>query len=423
MSKLRLISLPGSSGAIRGSSGGGGGLNADPTLLPLATGQLPGAGTYGRGQASGFTYRDPVSNVLVCKVTDATTPDAGGHQHPYATGGPFVSQAWSSGGNTFYTLGLAGWLVDVKYSDLSLSNFRTINYDAELGIAFSCDPATPRICYIADWTNKRINRYNTATNAIANIGHWPWNIAAAGSFPDWLQVNKNDTWIAAMLDSNHTMLAFKPSSGVEITMTEARSGKSHDEPHLDLVDNFVYLSTNNPPGNDPWNLDADTLGTPPADPMVNQGSMSDDHATPIRGGMASHCLDGTPYGGAYYYERAAATATRFIQGDDGIHAGDADWYNCGYGNMFGFGTNFLDQWFFADRFISDGASQKIRKGVIGVVKLTNDVRFFAAHDSITSGYEDYPQTCCSPDGKLVMWCSDENNTALQQMYVGKMPVS
>lgn len=396
---------------------------ADPTQLPLATGQLPGAGTYGRGQASGFTYNDPVSGVLVCKVTSATVPDAGGHEHPYATGGPFVSQAWTSGGNTFYTLALTGWLVDVKFSDLSLSNFRTISYDAELGIAFSCDPATPRICYIANWDNKRVDRYNTATNAFENTGHWPWNIAATGTFPDWLQVNKNDTWMAAMLDSNHTMLAFKPATGTEIVMTEARSGLVHDEPHLDLVDNFVYISSDNAPGNDPWNLDADTLGSPPADPLTNGGSMGDDHATPLRGGMAGWCADGIPYGGSYYYKRGTAEHVRFIQGDDGFHGGNADWYNCGYGNMFGFGTQFLDQWFFADRFINDSSSEKIRKGVIAVVKLSGEVRFLCAHDSITSGYEDFPQTCCSPDGKLVMWASDENNTTLRQIYIAKMPVS
>jgi hypothetical protein len=408
-------------GLMRRTKGG----KADPTLLPAATGQLPGAGTYARGQASGFTYTDPVSGVLVCKVTSDTVPTAGRHNHPYATGGPFISQPWQSGGVTYYTCVVAagGYAVDVRHSDLALSNFRVLTFRGENGIAFSMDPATPRICYVADWDNNRINRYNTATDAIDNIGHWPWNIAAAGSFPLWLQVNKNDVWVVGMMNSNATMIAFKPATGVEIDLTVAEGLATQNEPHLDLVDNIAYITTSEVPGNNPWLLDTDTLDTPPADPMTNGGSMTDDHATPIRGGMAGWCADGTPYGGAYYYKRADDEAVRFIQGDDGFHGGNADWYNCGYGNAFGFGTNFLDQWFFADRFISDDAAEKVRKGVIAVVKLDGDVRFFAAHDSITSEYDDYPQTCCSPDGKLVMWTTDENNTSLSQVYVGKMPVS
>src|SRR5882762_5763537 len=216
---------------------------ADPTLLPRATGQHPAAGTYGRTLAAGQTYVDPTTGTTVLKLTDATVPTANtGMYHGYAEGGPNISQPWvGTDGQTYYTAKVSDWLVDIRYSTFTPLNWRPISYRGEIGFAFSMNPATPRIAYVVN--GKQVNRYNTATNAIENTGHWPWIIAAAGDSPDWLQTQMNDTWLVGMLQTNHTIIAFRPSDGFERSVTEAAAAATIDEPHLDREFPYLYIST------------------------------------------------------------------------------------------------------------------------------------------------------------------------------------
>ncbi|HXO86188.1 MAG TPA: hypothetical protein VN803_11765, partial [Gemmatimonadales bacterium] len=103
---------------------------ADPTKLPAATGQHPAAGNYGRALSAGQTYVDPNSNVTVLKLTDASTPEAnGGMYHGYSEGGPTISQPWTgTDSETYYTAKVSNWLVDIKISTLTPSNWRQVNY-------------------------------------------------------------------------------------------------------------------------------------------------------------------------------------------------------------------------------------------------------------------------------------------------------
>ena len=113
-------------------------------------------------------------------------------------------------------------------------------------------------------------------------------------------------------------------------MSQSRSGQTHDELHLDMTLPVVYLSLSSGHDNLPWQLDTDVLttagswstavagaGSNSQDPPV----MSDDHATPLRGGMGGFYFGGSPYGGAYVYNRATNGATSILQGYAGFHNG------------------------------------------------------------------------------------------------------
>ena len=58
------------------ASSGGGGAIADPTLLPVASGQAPHPAAYDAllvvNQPAGFSYNDPVTGVRIWKITSST---------------------------------------------------------------------------------------------------------------------------------------------------------------------------------------------------------------------------------------------------------------------------------------------------------------------------------------------------------------
>jgi len=394
-------------------SGGGGGQivgdTADPTQLPAATGQHPAAGTYGRSLAAGQKYTDPNSGVTVLKLTSATVPAAnGGMYHGYSEGGPNISLPWvGSDSETYYTAKVGAWLVDIKISTMTSSNWRPLSYDGEIGIAFSLNPATPRIAYkISNGTTKRVDRYNTATNAVENTGNWPWTASATGTNMEWLQNNLNDTWFAAMLNSNHTVVAFRPSDGLQRAITEAGSLVSIDEPHLDREFPYIYLSTNSPVPNKIVNLE--TAGyTIPND---TAGINADDHAAPMRGRIValSWIADGiisvNDAGGVLRVTSAPSDWS-------------GDWHMAGqwvYNNPNQYFV--LDQW-------KDVGAYPIYLGMVGFVSLTGDVRLIAATDATGTGYNDggQPHPTLAPDGKLVMWVTNMNGSARYDTFIARIP--
>jgi hypothetical protein len=211
----------GDDGAAAGERGGG----SDVALLAKAAAS-GGGDVRGWSLAAGQTYVDPNTGVTVLKLTSSSVPAANsGMSHGYSEGGPNISQPWTgTDGQTYYTAKLDGWLVDVRYGTLTTSNWRRQNSNGEIGFAFSLNPATPRIAYVV--SGKRVDRYNTATNQVENTGGWPWVITAAGDYADWLQTQVNDTWLTLMLNSNHTVVSFRPSDGLQRVTTEAASGRA-----------------------------------------------------------------------------------------------------------------------------------------------------------------------------------------------------
>ena len=381
---------------------------ADPTALPRATSQRPVAGSYGRSLSAGQTYVDPNSGVTVLKLTDASTPEVnGGMYHGYSEGGPNISQPWTgSDGATYYTVKVGDWLVDVHYGTLALSNWREVSYDGEIGFAFSLHPATPRIAYVAN--DERVDRYNTATNRVENTGRWPWVVSAAGSSLEWLQTQVNDTWLVGMLTSNETIVAFRPSDGLQRAVTEATSGVNIDEPHLDREYPVVYISGGNSGvQNKLYHLETGTY-TVPQDPT---GVNADDHAAALRGMVVavSWQADGVI---AVDHQGVLRVPVRPSPTDWG-----GDFHMAGQW-VFENPTQYfvVDQW-------QDTGNFAIYRGMMGFVNLAGDVRLIGATDAVGSGYNTggQPHPTLAPDVKFVMWTSNMNGAGRHDTFLARIP--
>lgn len=405
---------------------------ANPSALPNATGQAASPITALRAAAAGSFGLDPISGVPVVKLTSSTSPNAGNHAPGYANGGPHMSQPWVSGGKTYYTLCLesSGWLIDIDYSLIGVSdprvNLRQMPYSpGEVSYAWSMNPATPRILFV--YSGGNLVRYDTQAMANAPSGIFPKAVPGG----DWIQTQLNDTWMAGQ--NGTTYWALNTATGSVLSMSPARSGLTHDELHLDMTLPVVYLSVSTDgKNNQPWLLDSDTLlspwssanpigsGTNPTEPP----GASDDHCTPLRGGVAGDYFGGSPYGGSYAYNRVANTLTAIIKGSANFHD-TGEFYHNAAGNFFGFGSNFNDQWVVVEK-VTGGGSAPIRLGVIGMWKVDGSaLKYLCSHDSINSSYGSFPQSQMSPDGRLVFWTSNMGTSgeATYQTYLAKVPTN
>ena len=272
-------------------------------------------------------------------------------------------------GNTYYTLMVAEepnrYLVDLRYDNMALSNWRIIDLDGDLSFAFSLDPATPRIAYVElNSASNVVQRYNTATNTVENVGNWPWR-PGAGSI-NWLQVQVNDTWLVAM-GNNTTVVAFKPSTGTMRSYSPANL----DEPHIDREQPYVYFAL----GNEVWVSNLETGSAPvlaPGDPnwSYQPNSLQNaDHSAPLRShitGIAHSSL--LTY---YAYDPVANRTISYTSTSNGAgfpgeeHRAGMWVFNNGNG------TN--SQWFTIDPSGSSDNSAKIHAGMIGMLNI--DVRY------------------------------------------------
>jgi hypothetical protein len=386
----------------------------NPALLPEATGQPPSAGTYGRTLTAGQTYVDPLTNVLVLKLTDPSMPTGNaGIYHGYSEGGPSISQPWvGSDGNIYYTIHIANaWFVDVRYDTFQPSNWRSAPSHGEISFAFSMNPATPRIGYVvSDFTNKRVDRYNTATNQVENTGHWPWIASAPGEFLGWLQVNRNDEWIAGFINSNQTTVAFRPSDGLERAVTTESAGQVTNEPHLDREFPILYLARgrDQPITQKIFNLETATFLDPPDPDSIN----ADGHTAPLRGRAVAVSWPGrgiveTSMNGVV---RMAVSNPGPVDPNGDSHLA-AQWVFNNPNDYF-----VIDQWFRDE-------PHPIRQGMIGLVSATTgDKRLIAAHDAVGEGYDTggQPHPTISPDGRLIMWTSNMNGSPRFDVFVARV---
>jgi hypothetical protein len=390
----------------------------DPTLLPTATGQHPGAGTYGRSLSAGQTYVDPVSGVLVLKLTDASTPVSnGGVYAGYSEGGPNISQPWVGGdGHTYYTVnftggagGIGASLVDIRYDTFVPSNYRTSPIIGwETGYAFSLNPATPRIFYYCKQSDGKIYRYNTATNANEAAGVFPWLPTAndgSGSFT-WLQVNLNDTWIVGMYNSNFTTVGKRLSDGLERTFLSGTHPVN--EPHIDREYPVVYLLTTDAIQMWPFNMDTG-LEITKNDPGTIDSNM---HPLTLRGRTASVSWQ---MNGIVSSDHLGNVTTLFTPSPTDR-----------FGNFHTAGQwvfNNPNNWFTIDQWQTADTQSKIYLGMMGFVNLAGDVRILAAHDAIGGAYGTggQPHPTLSPDGRLVMWTSNMNGSGRFDVFVARVP--
>lgn len=395
---------------------------ADPTLLPVASKQPAPTGALGRSLTSGQQYTDPISNLPVLKVTDASTPAANTRaHHDYSEGGPYISQPWQgTDGNTYYTLMVAvepnRYLVDLRYDNLSLSNWRIIDLDGDLSFAFSLNPATPRIAYVElNSLSNVVQRYNTATNRVENTGSWPWR-PGAGAI-NWLQVNLNDQWLVAM-GSNTTIVAFRPSDGL---MRSWSGIAGLDEPHIDREQPYVYIASGN--ANIVGDLaNGGPLMTPPGDPnwSYQPNSLQNSaHVNPLRGLLVGVANSQNQ---AYWRYSVLANKTTSFATANAVDGFPGEYHQAGQW-VFNNGNALDAQWFAIDPSGSDYSAAAIRSGMIGLVKTDGSpARLLAVHNS-TGGnnYQTQPHVTFAPDGKLVMWTSDSHGSRTD-VYVIRVPV-
>lgn len=406
---------------------------ADPTQLPLAqTGAssvLPTLSTVAAlqsGAAAGGTYTDPYTDVTVLRVSASGTPASGSFEGGYAEGGPHISQSWESGGVTYYTAWLAGsngsrYLVDIRYDTLALSNWRTVPSGGEVAFCFSLDPATPQIAYLIDGT--QVRRYDTATDAYADTGNFPWT---GLSSPQWLFTQINDTWLS--LRDGTSLKAFKPSTGATVELTAAEWGLTAlDELRMDRSLAYVYpVSSTHGEARYYWDLEADSLT---AMTLLSPSLLNFSHAAVVKGGIVNTAATQDAFEtdrGAAYWRADTDTEVNFTSPQDatGFHGASNDWYNCGLWCLNQPGSGFTDQWIVSDRFQSDDAGAKIRRGMVAWTRLSDgQVRLACSHGSAGGSYDTYPQTNCSPDGKLVAFTSDMNGSGRFDLFIAKMPVS
>lgn len=431
----------------RGVAGGGGGASvADPTQLPLAesgaNSVLPNSAAIGALQAAcaaGGHYTDPIAGLTGVRLTNNGSPGTGSWEPSYAEGGPSCSQPWIGGdGNTYYTVLVrnssgAEQLIDIRYDLIGVSdarsNMRSITVSGEIGIAFSLDPATPRIAHILNSGSKRIDRYNTATNAVANIGNWPWNVAAAGTSLEWLHGQLNDVWFAVFINSNTSVVAFKPSTGQEIVMTAAEAGVSLNEFRLDREDPVVYGDTGADNTARPvWELDTDTVYDA-RDFDETPRIMNFEHGGVVRGGIVSMAAEqgGGSDRGMFFFRSDTQTLSNFITTPAGSHGSSTDGYESGHWCMNLPTSNRAEQWVIVDSFNGDTSGAKIRRNAIAWSKLSDgQVRLICGSGCrVTSelAYDTYPQPFTSPDGKLLFFTSEMNGSGRWDAFMVKLPTT
>ncbi len=396
---------------------------ADPTQLPIAARQTPPAGSYGRTLTSGQRYIDPVSGMTVLKITDANTPIANTRaHHDYSEGGPYISQPWvGSDGFTYYTVMVAiepnRYLVDLRYDTMTLSNWRLIDLDGDLSFMFSLDPATPRIAYAElNSASNIVQRYNTATNRVENIGAWPWR-PAAGSL-NWMQNQLNDKWFVAM-GNNTTIVAFRASDGLQ----RSWSGIAGlDEPHIDREQPYVYIASGNA------NLVGDltnggSLTAPAGDPAwpYNPGSLENSaHVNPVRGHLVGVANSANQ---AYWTHNVLTGQTVSFATANAVDGFPGEYHQAGQW-VFNNGDAGAAQWFAIDPSGSDYSTAAIRSGMIGLVKTDGSpARLLAVHNSSGgNNYQTQPHVTLAPDGKFVMWTSDSNAGGRTDAYIVRLPV-
>ena len=284
---------------------------ADPTLLPVASRQLPLFERYtGRSLAAGGSYLDPVTGVRIWKATGPSTPVGNSAAaHDYGSGAVQASRDWGTNQHTILVNVAGHYLVDFTRG-AGFSNWRpTPGVNADLCFTFSQKASTPRIAYYVSGTT--LYRYDTQTNAQAPNGFFPKSFASVTSASLlWLQQDKNDEWFVMMPNDQSMVIAWNSVTNV----TQVIRPGALDEPHLDKDGRFVALLIGaTAPDWRLYDLQTQTLGAP-----ISKQT----HLEGIRSLFVSSDPD-IATGPQYYYDpytsRQVSTLTASQVSPDGQH--------------------------------------------------------------------------------------------------------
>ena len=401
---------------------------ADPTQLPVAAGQPPDRDAYDaldvRNQPAGFSYSDPVTGVKVWKLTSSTVPSANtGAGHDYSEGPNEISLGWGPNMDTHTILvrgdnsGAALWYVVDFTRGLGFSNYRllTVQPRRDICATFSNLSSQPHILYIS--TGSEIVRYNTATMQTENTGNFPLAINAFS----WLHHDKNDTWFTGVLGDEATIWAWNSQTNQYLTHYESWT----NEPHLERDGRYVVLTSGGPyTTTRVWDLWTNTFG--PVQDSSYAYHVS--HNASARGHWIAEDGNHNPPFEEDRYDvmsgpQLARTTILGNSGGDAHHAGqwiqsDAE-----------LGGDLLKQWTYLTS-EADGTQPWYDplawKLAVGLQRSDgSDQRLLLHHYSAPPypAYYDAPWGQPSPDGKLVIFNSNMNNSGGRyDLFVAEVPL-
>ena len=369
------------------------------------------------GRPSGWSYTDPTTGVRVWKVTTASVPQSnvsGGHD--YSEGGQEVSLPWGAN-RDHYTIkvkleGGGHWLVDFQVG-VGLSNWRqpVRGPNTDLCWAFSSNPATPQLAYVV--SGGAIYRINTATNTQVDGGGFPHSDTFAGSA--WLSGDRNDAWFTWM------------SSGTASVAWNAQTGARRTTSNSGL--NEIRLS---PDGD--WALLA---GEPSYWWRLSDGLVSAAiapvrpvHIAMLRGamGLVMKVEDAVPPDVYRLQAGSSPSATDVAGGFAGYnYHGSGTWHQ----SDAELGGNLLRQWaLFSSYNMGPSAGgfpvtdpSHLLQNAMGYIRADgSDPRLLAHTYSLYNGqYWEMPRAKASPDGRLVLFDSNMQNSGRGDLFVAEVP--
>src|SRR5438309_1635827 len=396
---------------------------ADPTLLPVASGQGPNMAAYTAlnvaSQPAGFSYTDPVTGVKVWKVTTSSVPTANPHAgHDYADGPNEVSRGWGAGNNTHTILFYAGivgvgspyYLVDFTRG-VGFTNYRQLPAGAQpvtdLCFSFSSVVGQERIAYVIN--GNQVKRFNTATMQVENTGFFP----LTGTFQRWLHQDKNDIWFTGLQD-NSTAFAWNSQTNELRTHSETWL----NEPRLERDGRYIALTTSNSTIR-LWDLVTNTFGPTQTDVL----NIWLGHNANLRGMWVTTDVNASaPFDlDRYYPSGGQIVKPRFLNNSAGAgvhHAGN--WVQ----SDAELGGNLNRQWSFVGGVDNNAfTATALWKQAIGVMRADgSDARLLVHHYSTNSTYSDDPFVKPSPDGKVVMFDSNMAGSGRYDVFVAEMPL-
>jgi hypothetical protein len=382
---------------------------ADPTLLPLATGQPPPATT--PTVAGGKSYNDPVSGVRVWRATSPTYPCANNtelRQHDYGDTNQ-ISHEWGDGYQTLFLRTCGEYhLVDFKRG-VGFTNWRKFasgaHPDSDLSFVFSNNPATPQIAYSIH--DGHLIRYNTATNRIENSGNFPrraWN--ARG----WLQNDLTDTWFVANSAAQPSGCKAWNSQSNE---SREKTIPDYDECHLENRGRFVELNTGQ--GKDAiWDLQTNQVKpfSPPTGHIFHMASPS---------GFFTSVDVNTGGGITPYYRLDPATGKGTLIYDNAKYGYDHSVFHHS-GNWVHQDVPDEQQWFVISTYGEKTGGAFLHRA-IGFMRLDgSDIRFLAHSYNEIVDYWKIPRAMVAPNGKLVVFDSEFRGKGNGDVYVVEVPV-
>jgi uncharacterized protein YjdB len=391
----------------------------DPTLLPVASGQLSNTAAYTTlgvaSQPAGFSYQDPVTGVRVWKVTSSTTPSANsGAGHDYSDGPNEVSLGWGAGNNTHTILvgvpqGAAYYLVDFTRG-VGFSNYRRLPVQPgrDLCFSFSDLPSQPRIAYII--TGGQIVRFNTASMLVENTGFFPLNLGMFG----WLQHDKNDGWFAGVATDQTVAFAWNSQTNQLLTHGETWL----NEPRLERDGRYIALTNSNNTMR-LWDLSTNTFG-PTQNDAINIWL---GHNANLRGQWVTTDVNASaPFDLDRYYPSGGQIAkTRFLNNSagPGVHH-SGNWVQ----SDAELGGDLNRQWSVVSGVDNTAfTATALWKRGIGIVRSDgSDARLLVHHYSVTGSYWGDPFAKPSPDGKIVIFNSDMNGSGRYDLFVAEVPL-